>query len=519
MKTSNRITFAMGFFLTIVAPSALALQPDQILLIANKNNPDSMRLAKYYCRRRYVPQNNILALNLRAKLKDKISRKDYDSLIAAPVRHRLSRPKGKEKIKCLLTFYGVPYKVGPRQRLKGRDKDVLVLQQLFRPKSDQLAGIANQVKAIANPDYRPPAKASLDPVMHKAIRALQSDFDGAFKRIQNTQEQAFRQQHLQKWLTFYSTCYGKIKAVQTAKEKLGIAIPMTAVEQLRIKEKTKFLEQVKSENWPTDKKIANGYYKALGLVSGLTGQILMLTNDIDMIKGIETDAALDSELSMVMFDPYELYRWQPNELKQRVLWIGVRTLMVSRIDAPTYKICQSLIDKAIATEAKGLNGNVYLDSGKKGGGAYEKFDQYIKDTAELFQKNSSMKVIQEQTLRLFAPGTCPDTALYCGWYSLKKYVDAFDFVDGAIGYHIASLEATKLRSSTSAQWCPAMLRDGITATIGAVAEPYLGAFPPPQRFFRQLLRGRTLVEAYYKTNPYNSWRMLLIGDPLYTPFK
>ena len=26
-------------------------------------------------------------------------------------------------------------------------------------------------------------------------------------------------------------------------------------------------------------------------------------------------------------------------------------------------------------------------------------------------------------------------------------------------------------------------------------------------------------EAFYHTKPYNSWQMILIGDPLYTPFK
>jgi uncharacterized protein (TIGR03790 family) len=64
-----------------------------------------------------------------------------------------------------------------------------------------------------------------------------------------------------------------------------------------------------------------------------------------------------------------------------------------------------------------------------------------------------------------------------------------------------------------------MLTDGITATIGAVAEPYLAAFPEPKRFFSELIRGRTLVEAYYRAKPYNSWQMVLIGDPLYRPFK
>jgi len=63
-----------------------------------------------------------------------------------------------------------------------------------------------------------------------------------------------------------------------------------------------------------------------------------------------------------------------------------------------------------------------------------------------------------------------------------------------------------------------MLKDGITATMGAVDEPYLAAFPKPDRFFGQLINGKCLAEAYYRTKPYNSWQMVLIGDPLYRPF-
>jgi uncharacterized protein (TIGR03790 family) len=130
-----------------------------------------------------------------------------------------------------------------------------------------------------------------------------------------------------------------------------------------------------------------------------------------------------------------------------------------------------------------------------------------------------MPVKEEQTENLFEPNSCPRTAIYCGWYSLKKYVDAFDFVDGAIGYHIASFEAANLRDPNSSQWCPAMLRKGITATLGAVAEPYLHSFPAPRAFFGELFDGRCLVEAYYRTSPFNSWQLVLIGDPLYRPFK
>ncbi len=250
--------------------------------------------------------------------------------------------------------------------------------------------------------------------------------------------------------------------------------------------------------------------------------MLRLNADIDNIKGRETGASVDSELSMVMFDDYTLYRWVPNELKHRVFWIDTKTLMVSRLDGPGEHIAAALVDKAVSAERNGLNGFAYIDSGyslKKKMPLYVEYDQSLYQTASLLAERTQMKVVHEQTPKLFAPGKCPNTALYCGWYSLKKYVDAFDFVTGAVGYHIASWEAVDLRNPRSTQWCPAMLRDGITATIGSVAEPYLATFPKPDLFFSQLVNGKCLAEAFYRAKPYNSWQMVLIGDPLYRPFE
>jgi uncharacterized protein (TIGR03790 family) len=84
-----------------------------------------------------------------------------------------------------------------------------------------------------------------------------------------------------------------------------------------------------------------------------------------------------------------------------------------------------------------------------------------------------------------------------------------------VGYHIASFEAMDLRNAASTNWCPAMLVHGITATLGPVDEPYLTSFPEPDKFFAELLNGKCLVEAFYQTNPYNSWQLILVGDPLY----
>ena len=178
--------------------------------------------------------------------------------------------------------------------------------------------------------------------------------------------------------------------------------------------------------------------------------------------------------------------------------------MVSRLDGPGEHIAFGLIDKAVAAEQKGLTGIAYIDSGySETRGAellYAEYDKSLLETAYMLRRRTTMKVVVEPTKELFAPGACPRTAIYCGWYSLKKYVDSFDFVDGAIGYHISSLEAVDLRDPNSTQWCPAMLVHGITATLGAVAEPYLHSFPKPDEFFSELLDGQCLVEAYYNTN-------------------
>jgi uncharacterized protein (TIGR03790 family) len=262
--------------------------------------------------------------------------------------------------------------------------------------------------------------------------------------------------------------------------------------------------------------------RALQRKKEIKRRLTQLQSEIDSVLGKETDASVDSELSMVLSGEYGLYRWQPNRLENSVLDLSFSTLMVSRLDGPGEGIAKSLVDKAMAAERATLKGVAYIDSRgiEKSRKSYSPgyFDQSLRDLAVLFKFRTSTTVKEERTEKLFEHGSCPRTAVYCGWYSLKKYVDAFDFVDGAIGYHISSWEAVDLRDPNSSQWCPAMLKDGVTATLGAVAEPYLHSFPEPKEFFLRLFNGRCLVEAYYQTKPFNSWQLVLIGDPLYRPF-
>jgi uncharacterized protein (TIGR03790 family) len=510
-----------GFLISLTTHRALALEPNEILVIANGNNPASLRIARHYCEKRAVPKENILKLALNQELTDDISRDRYAKLIAQPVRAALSSPQFSGRIKCLLAVYGVPFRIGPREMLKGEQQSLAKLSELARRKTDRLKEIIRQLEIASGLQYAVLADTDKQPSAKKVLKDLDSYIQNAYSKINAIDDKAQKQQRLIQWLRLYARIHGPTKASQTAKTIPNLSMRLTDADQDMIKRCMNLFERARREQWSFKKRTEGGFYDALQTAAGVGGVLLRLNADIDNIKGAETGASVDSELSMVMFDDYTLYRWVPNELKHRVFWIDTNTLMVSRLDGPGEHIAAALVDKAVSAERNGLNGFACIDSGyslKKKMPLYVEYDQSLYQTALLLADRTQMKVVHEQTPKLFAPGKCPNTALYCGWYSLKKYVDAFDFVCGAVGYHIASWEAVDLRDPRSTQWCPAMLRDGITATIGAVGEPYLATFPKPDLFFAQLINGKCLAEAFYRAKPYNSWQMVLIGDPLYTPF-
>jgi len=106
-KTNSIIWF---IFLALAA-SVYAIEPKEILVVANGDIEQSVELAKYYCKRRSVPEENIISLPLGKSLTDSISRSDYDKKIADVIREKLKIKKYKNNIRCLLTVYGVPIKV------------------------------------------------------------------------------------------------------------------------------------------------------------------------------------------------------------------------------------------------------------------------------------------------------------------------------------------------------------------------------------------------------------------------
>ena len=379
---------------------ALALSPDEVLVLANRNAAKSPGLAAWYMAKRQIPKENLLLVFITDK--ESCSRDAYLKKIVPRVRRALEKNR---KINAIVTMYGLPLRISS-------------------------PGMTNEEQARMD---RLTAKKEM-------LNAL--------------------------------------------KEKNG---------QLTDEEK-KVLGQV-------NKKIKQ--FKA----------------------SMDKTASFDSELMLVKKEEYTLNFWQPNPFflpwrSQKTAIDKSDVIMVSRLDGADASIVKRIVNDGIEAEKKGLSGTAYFDArwkdpGQKNVAGYGLYDKSIHNAASRLKKEG-VTVVLDDKQDLFQPGDGPNAALYCGWYSLANYVDAFTWEKGAVGYHIASSECATLKRKNSNVWCKKMLDNGIAATVGPVGEPYVQSFPMPEIFFDFLAKGKlTLVESYLVSLPYLSWKQVLVGDPLY----
>lgn len=549
MSLSHRVALVFAVLLCRAAGAQGELLPEQVAVVAARGNKDSENLARYYIKERGLPEENLCLVDMP---KEEVCPRDQWTWAIRPeVRKWLDEHDKDHKLRCLVTVWGVPLKVGPssgdvelkryQAYLEGERQTRL---KLLTDLAGQLDNVAPNIKvASATPGAEgkvPGAKAGEGQKSELMTRqaALESALQGAQARLTKAPAGADRNAaaaRLQQLATIAGGARVLLQGMELQLNRGGEQPPELRSQFDMLRGRASGLAEMKML---LDQLPADFIHDALILASlernaGLLGAIEWLDAQIEIVKKNETGASLDSELALVLWpDNYQLLRWQPNYLRANYdssqLREAFRTLMVARIDAPTLVLAKGLIDKAIATEKEGLHGKVYLDGRGMGSldaanvapGSYEDFDRALLITAKGLQDMTNLDVVLNTGPELFKDGECPDAALYCGWYSLGKYVDAFTWAPGAVAYHMASSEASTLHDPASQVWCKKMLEDGVAATIGPVYEPYLSAFPRPEEFFAMLVQGDlTLAEAYWRSQPFTSWMMTLVGDPLYRPYK
>jgi len=199
--------------------------------------------------------------------------------------------------------------------------------------------------------------------------------------------------------------------------------------------------------------------------------------------------------------------------------------MTARLEAPTLELTKGLVDLAMQAEKDGPAGIGYFDAKMPAMGhrkmGYSMGEFWVR-RAWIETSNAGFKTVKDETDQLFGDGACPDALFYWGWYALTDYRDSFKpkFKPGAIAVHTASGEATNIRSAPpkGGPWCAGFLAHGVTICSGPVGEPFLHTFPNAEIFYPRFFMGWTAGEAYWNSVVSTSWMMVLIGDPLYTPF-
>ncbi|MFI4911761.1 MAG: TIGR03790 family protein [Sedimentisphaeraceae bacterium JB056] len=501
----NRRSILALFFLF---SAALALEPSEVLVVVNADEPESVSIGSYYMRVRDLPQNNIIALRLGKNCKTTISHEDYIRKVQKPLSEVLARAD-YEDIRCLLTTYKMPYRIAAPVV---DDETQDIVERLQRVASDNFNILKSTVVKL-NPDSGIEGVTEIP----KALEAAQRIINDIISKIKATQPAQERQAKIDKFLGMSMPLYGAFIISQLSEIEFGTSYEVSQDRMIEAVACREFVDDAVRQGWSYEQCLDNGYYTSFAKVYGILKLLDLLDDSINKLRGIGMSSSFDSELALVKNANYDWYMWQENRLKSDIS--DPSTVIVSRIDGPTVKVCKRIIDDSILAEQTGLRGKVCVDARfSQGGGqtGYEDYDISLRQTAEMFD-DAGFSVEFDETESLMFTEKPIETIFYCGWYSLQKYIDSFDFVPGAIGYHIASLEAIDIRNTQSQQWVVSMLDDGIAATIGAVDEPYLNAFPKPDEFFSYLLEGQTAAEAYAASKPYNSWQMLLIADPLYRP--
>lgn len=242
----------------------------------------------------------------------------------------------------------------------------------------------------------------------------------------------------------------------------------------------------------------------------------------DELIGSRDEASVDSELAMFGIEGLPAKGVLRNAFHDSKVTLSEANapylVLTSRIDAPTYAICKRMITDAVATEITGLWGRAYVDIANK----FPQGDQWL-ETIVSQNRTMGIPTITDRfndTLPKNYPMT--DTALYYGWYDWNvsgPFLNTgFQFRKGAVAIHLHSFSAQQLTNAHQ-NWCAPLLVRGAAATVGNVYEPYLHLTHHFEILHDRLLKGWTFAEASWAAMPVASWQGIVLGDPLYRPFR
>ncbi len=430
------------------------LRPEEVLVIANEASDDSMALARYYMKKRNIPQKNLFTVDFpNQKHRRPISHKSFQEKIVKPLQQFLEKTELKEKILLLLTLYDVPYKVaGPSALAPKLKRNITKYQNKLKEK-------------LADPN------ANTKKIHHLRERIEKSKTE--LKKIEPIWDALLAQQHA------------------SARKRAA---------------------QVLANHASLDSELAWLFRRDVYGASAT--------------KSTRLKAYFGRTANPYFSQGMKFRAFRKRSKAAGLLEQNGMIYLSARLEGPSLEISKNLVDLAIQAEKNGPAGIGCFDARRSTIGQ-TKSGNALGETwvrrAYIETHNAGFQTIFDEKKTLFEKGACPNTLFYWGWYALQNYQDVFEshFAAGAFAVHTASGEASDIRHFNPDKknpWCAGLLAHGVAFCSGPISEPFLDAFPHADLFYPKLFQGWSAGEAYWASQSYLSWMMVMIGDPLYTPF-
>jgi len=239
------------------------------------------------------------------------------------------------------------------------------------------------------------------------------------------------------------------------------------------------------------------------------------------IKGHD-EASVDSELAMFGVEGVPMEAVLQNKYYQSERSITEANMpflvLTARIDAASLATCERMIRDAVEAEKTGLWGRAYVDIANK----FPQGDQWLEEVVKANDAAGIPTVVDRYNDTLPKNYPMTDAAVYYGWYDWSvsgPFLNSkFRFRKEAVAMHLHSFSAEQL-SDPNKNWSAGLLERGAAVTIGNVYEPYLHLTHDFSILQKRLLAGSTWVEACWAAMPVTSWQGVVLGDPLYRPFR
>ncbi|QEG22429.1 TIGR03790 family protein [Mariniblastus fucicola] len=473
----------MGWAIAFTNSTGDAAERNDTFVVAALDNEDSQRVAAEFCQAFEIPQTNILSLNFPAG--DQLSRTAWEDELRPQVVAWLNENDSESKIANVITVYGTPLAVAAWED----ERETKPWRDFYAKALDARLGQINQsIEKLAEIAGQPVAA---EPTAEATLADMRKQFDDSVAAAQQSisslkfDQLKTAKATLQSQVRIVAGLYPFLGSLKNESES-GSTEAARANEQFHyLRGRTEALAQAAElmDRVPASFEREATILQLLERNGGLLSAIGWLKRQQKMVEENDSAASLDSELALVLWPKYRRLGTTPNLLhpafETSPLRSVYRTLSVTRIDGPTPESALALIERATeATKIESLSGKVYVDlRGATGNDATaNRKERWLQSVASQFKSVENIDAVVESTAELFPVDGCPDTMLYCGWYSLEKYIDSFTFKPGAIAYHLTPGDALGIHDSDNQGWCRNLIEKGATVVVGSVGRPEIVGF-------------------------------------------